>query len=73
MKFKERLTQPQAIRQIIVFIFGLGVIYGTLSHRITALEKFKEETNLIEIKTTLWKVQTDLERIKNAIIKNYWH
>lgn len=73
MKFKERLTQPQAIRQIIVFIFWLGVIYGTLSHRITALEKFKEETNLIEIKTTLWKVQTDLERIKNAIIKNYWH
>ena len=53
MKFKERLTQPQAIRQIIVFIFGLGVIYGTLSYRITALEKFKEETNLIEIKTTL--------------------
>nr|DAJ27280.1 MAG TPA: hypothetical protein [Bacteriophage sp.] len=27
--------------------------YGTLSYRISVLEKFKEETNLIEIKTTL--------------------
>ena len=73
MKFKERITQPQTMRQFIVFVFWLWVIYGTLSYRIEALEKFKDETNLVEIKTTLWKVQTDLERIKNAIIKNYWH
>lgn len=73
MKFKEMIANPQLMRQIIIFIFWLWVTYGTLSYRISVLEKFKEETNLIEIKTTLWKVQTDLERIKNAIIKNYWH
>nr|DAI24736.1 MAG TPA: hypothetical protein [Caudoviricetes sp.]DAX89071.1 MAG TPA: hypothetical protein [Caudoviricetes sp.] len=33
------------------------------------LEKFKEEADIVQIKTTLGKIQTDLEWLKNARIK----
>ena len=60
---------PANIWKTIIFIFGLWVTYGTLSYRISVLEKFKEEADIVQIKTTLGKIQTDLERLKNARIK----
>lgn len=57
------------IWKTIIFIFGLWVTYGTLSYRISVLEKFKEEADIVQIKTTLGKIQTDLEWLKNARIK----
>lgn len=73
MKFKERISNPQSIWQIIVLVFGIGVTYGTLSYRISMLEKFKEEADIVQIKTTLGKIQTDLEWLKNARIKTVEH
>lgn len=60
---------PANIWKTIIFIFGLWVTYGTLSYRISVLEKFKEEADIVQIKTTLGKIQTDLEWLKNAWIK----
>ncbi len=60
---------PANIWKTIIFIFGLWVTYGTLSYRISVLEKFKEEADIVQIKTTLGKIQTDLEWLKNARIK----
>ena len=60
---------PANIWKTIIFIFGLWVTYGTLSYRISVLEKFNEEADIVQIKTTLGKIQTDLEWLKNARIK----
>ena len=54
---------PANIWKTIIFIFGLWVTYGTLSYRISVLQ----------IKTTLGKIQTDLEWLKNARIKALEH
>lgn len=64
---------PANIWKTIIFIFGLWVTYGTLSYRISVLEKFKEEADIVQIKTTLGKIQTDLEWLKNARIKALEH
>jgi len=66
---KEFFDSPANIWKTIIFIFGLWVTYGTLSYRISVLEKFKEEADIVQIKTTLGKIQTDLEWLKNARIK----
>lgn len=66
---KEFFDSPANIWKTIIFIFGLWVTYGTLSYRISVLEKFKEEADIVQIKTTLGKIQTDLEWLKNAWIK----
>ena len=66
---KEFFESPANIWKAIIFIFGLWVTYGTLSYRISVLEKFKEEADIVQIKTTLGKIQTDLEWLKNARIK----
>lgn len=66
---KDFFDSPANIWKAIIFIFGLWVTYGTLSYRISVLEKFKEEADIVQIKTTLGKIQTDLEWLKNARIK----
>ena len=66
---KEFFDSPANVWKTIIFIFGLWVTYGTLSYRISVLEKFKEEADIVQIKTTLGKIQTDLEWLKNARIK----
>ena len=63
----ERLKQPATIWKIAVFIFWLGVCYASLNYRITALEEFQDEVDIIEIKTTLVKIQWDIEWIKNDL------
>lgn len=70
---KEFFDSPANIWKAIIFIFGLWVTYGTLSYRISVLEKFKEEADIVQIKTTLGKIQTDLEWLKNARIKELGH
>lgn len=70
---KDFFDSPANIWKAIIFIFGLWVTYGTLSYRISVLEKFKEEADIVQIKTTLGKIQTDLERLKNARIKELGH
>lgn len=66
---KDFFDSPANIWKAIIFIFWLWVTYGTLSYRISVLEKFKEEADIVQIKTTLGKIQTDLEWLKNARIK----
>lgn len=70
---KDFFDSPANIWKAIIFIFGLWVTYGTLSYRISVLEKFKEEADIVQIKTTLGKIQTDLEWLKNARIKELGH
>jgi len=70
---KEFFDSPANIWKAIIFIFWLWVTYGTLSYRISVLEKFKEEADIVQIKTTLGKIQTDLEWLKNARIKELGH
>lgn len=69
MKFKERITQPQTIRQFIVFVFWLWVIYGTLNYRIESLERFRDELHVVDLHSTLSKIVTDIEWIKNVLNK----
>ena len=63
----ERLKQPATIWKIVLFVFWLGMCYASLNYRITALEEFQDEVDIIWIKTTLVKIQGDIEWIKNDL------
>ena len=42
-------------------------MYYNLNYRIVALEEFREQVDIIEIKTTLTQIQSDINRIKNDL------
>ena len=72
-KFKkmylERLKKPTTIWSIIVFIFSLGGVYTTMNNRISRLEEFTANVDVVKINTTLAQIQADIERIKLNINK----
>lgn len=63
----ERLKKPTTIWSIIIFVFSLGGVYATMNNRISRLEEFKANVDIIKINTTLAQIQSDLERIKNEL------
>lgn len=63
----ERLKKPTTIWSIIIFIFSLGGVYATMNNRISRLEEFKANVDVVKINTTLAQIQSDLERIKNEL------
>jgi len=63
----ERLKKPTTIRSIIVFAFSLGGVYASMNNRITRLEEFKANVDVVKINTTLAQIQSDIERIKNDL------
>jgi hypothetical protein len=60
----ERLKKPTTIWSIIVFVFTLGGTYFSINARINALEEFKQEADILELKTSIVAIQKDVERIK---------
>lgn len=73
-KFKkmylDRLKKPTTIWSIIVFIFSMGGMYATMNNRISRLEEFKANVDVVKINTTLAQIQADIERIKNDLKNN---
>ena len=63
----ERLKKPTTIWSIIIFVFSLGGVYATMNNRISRLEEFRANVDVVKINTTLAQIQSDLERIKNEL------
>ena len=42
-------------------------MYYSMDNRIASLEEFKEQVDVIEIKTTLAQIQSDISWIKNDL------
>lgn len=68
-KIKAYLTNPATWLAFCFFIFSLGWTYASLNNRISDLEKFQDEANIMELKTILVQVQRDIEWIKNDMQK----
>lgn len=66
----ERLKKPTTIWSIIIFIFSLGGVYTTINNRISRLEEFTANVDVVKINTTLAQIQADIERIKNDLKNN---
>ena len=45
-------------------------MYYNLNYRIVSLEEFREQVDIIEIKTTLTQIQSDLTWIKSTLSTN---
>lgn len=65
----ERLKKPTTIWSIIIFIFSLGGVYATMNNRISRLEEFRANVDVVKINTTLAQIQADIERIKTTLSK----
>ena len=63
----ERFKQPSTIWKIAIFIFWLWVTRSSLNYRVARLEEFQETVDVVEIKTTLAQIQSDLNRIKQTL------
>ena len=63
-KRKEYITNPARVISFCVFVFGLGVTYATLTHRISKLEEFQKSVNLVKLETTLTAIQKDMEHMR---------
>ena len=63
----ERLKKPTTIWSIIIFVFSLWGVYATMNNRISRLEEFKNNVDIIKINTTLAQIQSDLEWIKTEL------
>ena len=66
----ERLKQPSTWWKIWGVCLALISIYYNLNYRIVALEEFREQVDIIEIKTTLTQIQSDLTWIKSTLSSN---
>lgn len=66
----ERFKQPSTIWKMVIFIFWLWVTRSSLNYRVARLEEFQETVDVVEIKTTLAQIQSDLNRIKQTL-SNY--
>ena len=63
----ERFKQPSTIWKMVIFIFWLWVTRSSLNYRVARLEEFQETVDVVEIKTTLAQIQSDLNRIKQTL------
>ena len=68
-KIKDYLTNPATRISLIVFIFWIGAVWGSLNSRIEQIEKNVNDIDLVKIQTTLSQIQTDIERIKKTLVK----
>lgn len=63
----ERFKQPSTIWKMVIFIFWLWVTRSSLNYRVARLEEFQETVDVVEIKTTLAQIQSDLSWIKEKL------
>ena len=63
----ERLKQPSTWWKIWGVVIVLISMYYSMDNRIASLEEFKEQVDVIEIKTTLAQIQSDISWIKNDL------
>jgi hypothetical protein len=66
----ERLKQPASWWKIGWVVLALISMYYNLNYRIVALEEFRGQVDIIEIKTTLTQIQSDLTWIKSTLSSN---
>ena len=66
----ERLKQPASWWKIGWVVLALISIYYNLNYRIVALEECRGQVDIIEIKTTLTQIQSDLTWIKSTLSSN---
>ena len=63
----ERLKQPSTRWKIWGVVIVLISMYYSMDYRITSLEEFREQVDVIEIRTTLAQIQSDISWIKNDL------
>ena len=63
----ERLKQPSTRWKIWGVVIALISMYYNLNYRISSLEEFREDVDVIEIRTTLAQIQSDISWIKNDL------
>lgn len=68
-QIKKYLTNPATWISFIVFVFGLGAVWGTLNSRVSAVEKAQAEIDVSSIQSQLSAIQTDLQWIKYQLQK----
>lgn len=68
-KIKNYLSNPATRIWFIVFVFGLGAVWGNLNNRIEALEKNVSEIDVVSIQSQLSAIQSDLQWIKYQLQK----
>ena len=67
----EYIFSPATVVSLLVAIFWFWVTRWTLNYRISRLEDFQKEVNLVEIQSTLAQIQVDLQWVKNTLAKVY--
>lgn len=68
-KIKNYLSNPATRIWFLVFVFGLGAVWGNLNNRIEALEKNVSEIDVVSIQSQLSAIQSDLQWIKYQLQK----
>lgn len=66
----ERLKQPSTWWKIWGVCLALISMYYNLNYRVASLEEFRDQVDIIEIKTTLTQIQSDLTWIKSTLSSN---
>lgn len=64
------LKQPSTWWKIWWVVIALISIYYNLNYRITALEEFKDNVDIVQIQTDLAQIKADLQWVKNDLQKN---
>ena len=64
------LKQPSTWWKIGWVVIALISIYYNLNYRITALEEFKDNVDIVQIQTDLAQIKADLQWVKNDLQKN---
>lgn len=64
-QFLMRLQEPATMISIIVFVFSLWGVWATLNNRIKDLETKMKEINVVDIKTEIAEMRSDISWIKS--------
>ena len=63
----EYFTNPATVISLLVFIFWIGVTWGSLNARINRLEEFKSDVNIVEIQKDLSEIKANVAWIMNDL------
>ena len=61
------ITSPDTMISFIVFVFGLGAIYTSVTWKLKELEKRVEKIEDLDLDSRLTKMQTDIDRIRTTL------
>ena len=61
------ITSPDTMISFIVFVFGLGAIYTSVTWKLKELEKRVEKIEDLDLDSRLERMQVDLDWIKTTL------